>query len=79
MRNVLIAWVGSAALLVGAVAFLSPADARQVGGARAVGGAPYLTSCAYQYGRWQATGSTYWHDLYYLCTKASDAADEALD
>ena len=47
--------------------------------ARAVGGAPSVASCGYQYSRWQATRSTYWRDLYYLCINASDAADETLD
>ena len=46
---------------------------------RAGGGGHSLTACAYQYGGWQATGSTYWRDLYYQCTKASDAADEGFD
>jgi hypothetical protein len=63
----------------GHVAYRAPAGAVVHVVARAVGGAHSLTSCAYQYGRWQATASTYWRDLYYLCTKASDAADETLD
>jgi hypothetical protein len=27
----------------------------------------YAATCAYEYGRWQATGSTYWRDRYYQC------------
>lgn len=33
----------------------------------AVAGATYVASCTYEYGRWQATGSTYWRDRYYRC------------
>ena len=36
--------------------------------APAVAGATYVASCGYQYSRWQATGSTYWRDLYYQCS-----------
>ena len=32
------------------------------------GGAVAATTCAYEYGRWQATGSTYWRDRYNQCT-----------
>jgi len=35
--------------------------------APAVAGAAYVASCAYEYGRWQSTGSTYWRDRYYQC------------
>ena len=31
-----------------------------------------------EYGRWQATRSAYWRDLYYVCVTTSDTADEAL-
>lgn len=30
--------------------------------------AGYVASCAYEYNRWQSTGSTYWRDRYYQCT-----------
>jgi hypothetical protein len=63
----------------GHVAYRAPAGTVVRVIARAVGGAHSLTSCAYQYGRWKATASTYWRDLYYQCTKASEAADETLD
>lgn len=34
-----------------------------------VAGAAYAASpCAYEYRRWQSTGSTYWRDRYYECT-----------
>lgn len=36
--------------------------------APAVAGATYVASCAYEYGRWQSTGSSYWRDRYYQCT-----------
>ena len=29
--------------------------------------AAYTAACAYEYGRWQATGSSYWRDRYYQC------------
>lgn len=36
--------------------------------APAVAGAAYVaSSCAYEYGRWQSTGSSYWRDRYYQC------------
>ena len=35
--------------------------------APAVAGATYVASCAYEYGRWQSTSSTYWRDRYYEC------------
>ena len=35
--------------------------------APAVAGATYVASCAYEYGRWQSTGSTAWRDRYYQC------------
>ena len=35
--------------------------------APAVAGATYVATCAYEYTRWQATGSTYWRDRYYQC------------
>ena len=36
--------------------------------APAVAGAAYAaSSCAYEYRRWQSTGSTYWRDRYYQC------------
>ena len=40
--------------------------------APAVAGATYVASCGYQYSRWQATGSTYWRDLYNACSKVAD-------
>jgi hypothetical protein len=33
-----------------------------------VAGAGYVASCAYEYNRWQSTGSSYWRDRYYQCT-----------
>ena len=27
----------------------------------------YVAACAYEYGRWQSTGSAYWRDRYYRC------------
>jgi hypothetical protein len=33
-----------------------------------VAGAAYAASCAYEYNRWQSTGSSYWRDRYYQCT-----------
>jgi hypothetical protein len=47
--------------------------------APAVGAAIYgyvPSSCAYQYGKWQVTGSTYWRDLYNACSKAFGAPPE---
>jgi len=35
--------------------------------APAVAGAAYVASCAYEYNRWQATGSISWRDRYYRC------------
>ena len=35
--------------------------------APAVAGATYVASCAYEYGRWQSTGSSYWRDRYSEC------------
>lgn len=35
--------------------------------APAVAAAGYVASCAYEYNRWQSTGSTYWRDRYYQC------------
>lgn len=32
-------------------------------------GAGYAASCAYEYGRWQSTGSSYWRDRYYQCAQ----------
>ena len=32
-------------------------------------GAGYAASCAYEYGRWQSTGSNYWRDRYYQCAQ----------
>lgn len=32
-----------------------------------VAGAGYVAACAYEYNRWQATGSPYWRDRYYRC------------
>jgi hypothetical protein len=37
--------------------------------APAVAGATYVASCAYEYGRWQSTGSSYWRDRYYSCAQ----------
>ena len=37
--------------------------------APAVAGATYVASCAYEYGRWQSTGSSYWRDRYYDCAQ----------
>ena len=31
-------------------------------------GAGYVASCAYEYNRWQSTGSSYWRDRYYQCS-----------
>jgi hypothetical protein len=70
MRNAITASLGIA-LLVGAIVFLPPTAARGVDGD--------LASCSYQYGRWQATRSAYWRDLYYVCAKASDTADEPIE
>lgn len=33
----------------------------------AAAGAGYVASCAYEYSRWQSTGSSYWRDRYYRC------------
>jgi hypothetical protein len=33
----------------------------------AVAGAGYVATCAYEYNRWQATGSTYWRSRYNQC------------
>jgi len=35
--------------------------------APAIAGATYAASCAYEYGRWKSTGSTYWRDRYNEC------------
>lgn len=35
--------------------------------APAVAGAAYVASCAYEYDRWQSSGSSYWRDRYYAC------------
>jgi hypothetical protein len=32
-------------------------------------GATYAASCAYEYNRWQSTGSSYWRDRYYACAQ----------
>jgi DNA-3-methyladenine glycosylase len=37
--------------------------------APAVAGATYVASCAYEYNRWQSTGSSYWRDRYYACSQ----------
>jgi hypothetical protein len=37
-----------------------------VAGAAAAG---YAASCAYEYNRWQSTGSSYWRDRYYRCAQ----------
>jgi len=34
-----------------------------------VAGAGYVASCAYEYNRWQSTGSSYWRDRYYQCAQ----------
>ena len=57
MRNAIRAWLAMAVLAAAAV---SPPDAWAAGGG--------LAPCSYQYSRWQATGSTYWRDLYYQCS-----------
>lgn len=31
--------------------------------------AGYAASCAYEYNRWQSTGSSYWRDRYYQCAR----------
>lgn len=31
--------------------------------------AGYVAACAYEYGRWQSTGSSYWRDRYYECAQ----------
>jgi hypothetical protein len=80
MLSMLTTSIGIAAFTIGAASLSSEADGRQVGnGVRAGAGATYASLCDYQYGRWQATRSAYWRDLYYVCANASDAADEALD
>ena len=33
------------------------------------GAAGYAASCAYEYNRWQSTGSSYWRDRYYQCAQ----------
>jgi hypothetical protein len=35
----------------------------------AAGAAGYAASCAYEYNRWQSTGSSYWRDRYYQCAR----------
>ena len=70
MRNAITASF-SIAVLVGAIVFLPPTAAIGVDGG--------LASCNYQYGRWKATSSAYWRDLYYVCANASDTADEPID
>ena len=35
----------------------------------AVAGAAYVASCAYEYNRWQNTGSDYWRNRYYACAQ----------
>jgi hypothetical protein len=35
----------------------------------AVAGAAYVASCAYEYNRWQSTGSDYWRNRYYACAR----------
>lgn len=35
----------------------------------AVAGATYVASCAYEYNRWQSSGSSYWRDRYYSCAQ----------
>ena len=40
-----------------------------------VAGATYsyvASNCAYQYSKWQATGRTYWRNLYNACSKVAD-------
>ena len=81
MLSMLTTSVGIAAFTIGAAALASEADGRQgEGGVRVNAGATYscTSPCAYQYGRWQATRSAYWRDLYYVCANASDVADEPL-
>ena len=34
-----------------------------------VAGAGYVASCAYEYNRWQSTGSSYWRDRYNQCAQ----------
>jgi hypothetical protein len=34
-----------------------------------VAGTAYVASCAYEYNRWQSTGSAYWRDRYYQCVR----------
>ena len=80
MLSMLTTSVGIAAFTIGAAALASEADGRQVrGGVRVGDGATYTSRCAYQYGRWQATRSAYWRELYHVCANASDVADEPLD
>ena len=31
--------------------------------------AGYVATCAYEYNRWQSTGTTYWRDRYYACAR----------
>jgi hypothetical protein len=80
MLNMLTTSVGIAVFTIGAAALASEADGRQVrGGVRVGDGATYASRCAYQYGRWQATRSANWRDLYHVCASASDVGDEPLD
>jgi hypothetical protein len=51
-------------VLAGAAAALPPAAAWAAGDG--------LASCSYQYARWQATESTYWRDLYFVCVNVAD-------
>jgi hypothetical protein len=57
----------------GHVAYRAPAGTVVQVVARAVGGAHSLTSCAYQYGRWQATGGERYQGIS-CCRMASAAA-----
>ena len=81
MLNMLTTSVGIAAFTIGAAALAPAADGRQVEGgvhvdASATSG--YTSPCAYQHGRWRATRSAYWRDLYQECATASGVADEPL-
>jgi hypothetical protein len=73
MMSMLTTSIGIAAFTIGAAALAPAADGRQV-----EGGVHVDASCAYQHGRWQATRSAYWRDLYHECASASGVADEPL-
>ncbi len=80
MLSMLTTSIGIVAL--GAAALASEVDGKLEGGSAPVrDGSTYgdVSSCAYQYGRWQATHTACWRDMYYVCASVSDAADEGFD